>query len=530
MADQQAPQTLAQRVRTKYPGAYDDLTDQQLEAQVKAKFPGAYDDVPTTPSKPAAAVSTQESEQPGTVERFGKALFQNTLMPVVDLGLGVANAVAHPLDTYLGLKSSSQAVADLAKAQWDQAVKAAQKAKAAGVAAKGGDVASASLSAEEALGHGLAAVLPILGPAAAKAGEAGASGDVAGMAGGATGLLAPFVASKVIESRHAPNPARAAILERQAIEDVAGKVLAPGNPRYKAVAQRIAPEVMERGLTGDRSVLQQVAEDGLAEASARIDAATARNPGELVSFKGVIKRLNEEIARERPTGETVPGFESRVSALRTYRDFIVDELKTQGQGDKLPFDQAQKLRQKLDQIAAEGGVYRRADPQHPVAVQAGAAADAANELRQEIGRSRPDLLEANADYSFFRSLSDVLDPVRGRPKQTNFVPSGVTGGMTTAGAIVGADVMKGVPGGALIGSQLMPALKAYFASPARALAKATHKYALAEAIRAGNVPRVQTIVAKVLEMEPRGLDLSATVGKAAANDESDLPMPTVVRR
>src|SRR5690349_18051678 len=40
------PDTLAQRVRAKYVGAYDDLTDQELEAKVTAKFPGVYDDLP----------------------------------------------------------------------------------------------------------------------------------------------------------------------------------------------------------------------------------------------------------------------------------------------------------------------------------------------------------------------------------------------------------------------------------------------------------------------------------------------------
>lgn len=47
-------QTLAQLVRAKYPGAYDDLSDQQLETSVRSKFPGVYDDLPlSTPAKPA---------------------------------------------------------------------------------------------------------------------------------------------------------------------------------------------------------------------------------------------------------------------------------------------------------------------------------------------------------------------------------------------------------------------------------------------------------------------------------------------
>lgn len=42
------PQTLAQLVRAKHPGAYDDLNDQDLESRVIAKYPGVYDDLPRT--------------------------------------------------------------------------------------------------------------------------------------------------------------------------------------------------------------------------------------------------------------------------------------------------------------------------------------------------------------------------------------------------------------------------------------------------------------------------------------------------
>ena len=46
-------QTLAQMVRAKYPGAYNDLSDQDLEKAVKAKYPGTYDDIPTTTKQEA---------------------------------------------------------------------------------------------------------------------------------------------------------------------------------------------------------------------------------------------------------------------------------------------------------------------------------------------------------------------------------------------------------------------------------------------------------------------------------------------
>lgn len=61
------PDTLAQRIRAKYPGAYDDLNDQQLESSIKAKYPGVYDDIPTT----AAPSSLMDpSRRPVSAEDF----------------------------------------------------------------------------------------------------------------------------------------------------------------------------------------------------------------------------------------------------------------------------------------------------------------------------------------------------------------------------------------------------------------------------------------------------------------------------
>src|SRR4051812_12467791 len=54
-----AGQTLAQMVRAKYPGAYDDLSDAQLEAAIDQKHPGAYADLPRT----SAPVATEKPEQ-----------------------------------------------------------------------------------------------------------------------------------------------------------------------------------------------------------------------------------------------------------------------------------------------------------------------------------------------------------------------------------------------------------------------------------------------------------------------------------
>lgn len=54
------PQTLAEMVRAKYPGAYDDLTDVELEASIDSKYPGTYADLPrskSAPTEPPAATA-----------------------------------------------------------------------------------------------------------------------------------------------------------------------------------------------------------------------------------------------------------------------------------------------------------------------------------------------------------------------------------------------------------------------------------------------------------------------------------------
>lgn len=57
--------SLAELVRAKYPGAYDDLSDEQLEASVRAKYPGAYDDIPSAQPKAPEQVGPQVISVPG---------------------------------------------------------------------------------------------------------------------------------------------------------------------------------------------------------------------------------------------------------------------------------------------------------------------------------------------------------------------------------------------------------------------------------------------------------------------------------
>ena len=186
------PDTLAQRIRTKYPGAYDDLSDQQIEASVRATFPGVYDDIPTTEQ------STAQADPPSLARRAAGA--------VADVGIGVAKSAAGSLigmgdiaarpmrmipgvrdyvgtpEEFAGAReafatptNSAQQVGKVAGdvAQFFTPVGAAGKLKAA--ASIGRDVlltgAQGGTAGEVALSGGISAVVPGAG-AVKKAGEA----------------------------------------------------------------------------------------------------------------------------------------------------------------------------------------------------------------------------------------------------------------------------------------------------------------------------------------------------------------------
>src|ERR1700722_17561084 len=67
---------LGQKVKTKYPGQYDDLDNADLGKRIQAKFPGQYDDF-SGESTPTPATP----EQPSAASRFGSNFAQTTGIP-----------------------------------------------------------------------------------------------------------------------------------------------------------------------------------------------------------------------------------------------------------------------------------------------------------------------------------------------------------------------------------------------------------------------------------------------------------------
>jgi hypothetical protein len=169
-------------------------------------------------SEPLSIVGMQP--EGSAVGRFAEGAWQN-LNP-----MNLVSAAAHPVDAIKSLLASH-------KEQYDKAKDAFSKYE------QSGDLKDLS----EAAGHLGAAAVPMFGPAAAKAGESIAQGDVAGGLGQAAGLVAvPAMRAGV----------------RAGIENL------PGSP---------AAGVIGRGLTATGKGLERVAAAPLTKAVARAGGA-----------------------------------------------------------------------------------------------------------------------------------------------------------------------------------------------------------------------------------------------------------------
>lgn len=433
---------------------------------------------------------------------------------------GAADVVQHPIDTLFGIVPVAHAVQGMARAQWDEAVTAAQKAKA--FATGRGD----ALTGVEALGHGLAAILPILGPAAANVGEHGAQGDIAGMVGGAAGLLTPFAAKYGLEVKKSgsviPTPAKVAAgassvtkldrLMRDANTQVSQRVLAPANPRYKPTATRIAPEVLERGLSGDRIALQQSAEQGLADAGAAIDQATVGAGGAALPIptRPIIDALTNRIQEFQVNGSVIPTAVEKVAHLTKLRDYI------KKLGPQAPLSDVLKIRDEFYATAEEAGGYAKKGDAG-LGTVAWAAREAGSAIRQHLAALNPEAAAARADYTFWKSLNDVLDPDLGRPK-SGAASAGVTGGRATVGAVAAQAIgttQLGKAAAAVGLGKILPLIQDTVNSPAWQLAKAADKYKLAEAIRKGQPSVVQGVLYKIAALAPKGQSLPAMAAATA---------------
>lgn len=456
---------------------------------------------------------------------------------------GVYNTVRHPIDT------ASAVVGQMA-----------QEGRTAAQALREGDYG-------RALGHGMAAAVPLVGPIAAQAGEQIADGDIAGGLGKAAGILAPFGAAATVRGAarvgQAVTPTRLAEgaanwLDKSAVKrvvDVMAPKVGANKTRFGGMAEEAAPELLKRGEAGawSREGLQDTVQTGLSKSVDALDAASdARMTGRAFPTQPLIDDLLKK--RRALTSESVEGSKpTRVESTRT--SALVDEYgkpiqlteqRAQPIGsDVVPGPNAARVAQ-IDQAIAEikelGSIaryeslrrirqaydgpakakYNPSTTADFLKAQGGAsgAADVTGVLREHLAKFDPETATANAEYALYKRANDVLDATaeieRVRPRVGRQIMARLTGA-TVGGQAAGA---VGAAGGFVLG----PVLDSVMSTGATTKLQTAQTFAkLADAIRKGDMGRVNSLSA-ALQSSLRKASAGAQVGRATSPSES--PSPT----
>lgn len=346
-----------------------------------------------------------------------------------------------------------------------------------------------------ALGHGLAGVIPVIGPAAATAGDdigGGKPGQGIGEAAGLIGSIAvPEMASHAVGAIPAAS-AEAGL--RASSEAQYARVLAPTTKANKALTADVVPGLIDRGVTAlTLKGLQKQAAAHISSIGAAIgDAWDNLPPDTVTKLEPIYDKLQSAIddvhSVPDANGKMIPKgpeAERAIGNLTKLQQTLVDIAAPDPvTGDlTIPANKIRGVKQYFDDIAARAGRYSGTDlADQSMAEAHGLAADG---IRKELASDHPDIAALNKEFSFWKNASQVVGDTIAR-KQGQSKPLGEQ--LARAGGFV-----KGGP----LGAEAMGALTHAVRSPAWGTVSAVLKDNLADAIAAGNKASVEFYVRKI---------------------------------
>ena len=462
---------------------------------------------------------TPDVQPSGAVSRFVSNAAE--MLNPVTMVRGVAQMVANPAAAYRGAVDAS----------------AQQFSKASDAFSQG--------RYSEAIGHGAAGAIPFIGPVAADVGEQIASGDVAGGLGAATGLLTPLAVARPV----ARAAGRAAAPLRQSAQRKVVQALGPTKERFKAMAEKRAPEILERGLGGSRASLQAQAAQRVRSAGQQIDDLLQREGGRPLNPQPVIDALEKaktefQTTRQVPLADAIRDGLERTPGARITGNAVeipvVFEPRAIGQiselqrvlkelGPEARVDQVVAIRRAWDKVVSDAGGYQHRAPGavgQPLkdVSEAAAKRQATTAIRELLSADVPELAAINKEFAFWKDINLVLTQTMKRTQAQG--PSLLgrirEGAGQVAGAVVGG--VAGGPVGAGVGSVLTGALAktahAVFTSPRWRLVSARTRNTLADALSSGNPERISTAL---------GMAAAVTGGGAGLTSPSESRTRTTAR-
>ena len=306
-------------------------------------------------------------------------------------------------------------------------------------------------------------------------------------------------------------------LKAQAYRQVM-QALGPTKERFKAIAERVTPAVLRRGLTGSRESLGAEAAEQVQKLGADIDIAIQAYGDRVSSTQPIVDALEaskDAFQVRTASGDVVPIDELAIRQINKLKEIITGKwdkkgnLIAPGLGDTATVRQLVAIRQRWDEVAKRAGAFdHRAAGGIGVSLadtsEASIKLDASNSIRALLDVDVPELSAINKEYSFWRSLDDVLTQTLQRTApQSGKLAERVTQGI---GAAVGAAASSGagpmgVIGGATLGAAALKMLTNVVTSPRWMLTSAKLKDRLADALASGNYNQIIGVLGRITAVQ-----------------------------
>lgn len=274
--------------------------------------------------------------------------------------------------------------------------------------------------------------------------------------------------------------------------------------RYKAIADKITPEILQRGLTGSREAIQQRAAAMKSEVGDQIDTA-------IQAFNRTHDSSAVLAALEQAKAPYLLNVNGKTVVLDSRPIGQLDKLKqTLTQlGPQPTTEQLVAVRRAWDQVASQAGGYaQRAAGAIGMPLkeqsEAWAKREGANAIRSLLAQDVPELAKINKEYSFWKNLDDVLTQTlqRTAPQKPGLAVEVAKAGGQAAGAAIG---VSGGPAasalGSVLGRQLSGMVEKAITSPSWKMVDAQLRNKLADAITAGSRGQVLSTLSRIASVQ-----------------------------
>lgn len=274
--------------------------------------------------------------------------------------------------------------------------------------------------------------------------------------------------------------------------------LGPTKERFKAMAERLTPEILQRGLRGSREALQAQAADTASEVGGKIDSAIQAYGARQVDTTPVLDALEQAKGAFQTTGPHGKAviFEPRAVKQLDGLQQVITDL-----GPEARVDQLVAVRRAWDKVVDQaGGFAHRAGGAIGVPLkdqsEAWAKREATGAIRTLLNADVPELGALNKEFSFWKNLDGVLTQTlqRTQPQGPGLAKAGaeIVGGL--AGASHG-------PAGAVGGAYALGKVQQMFKSARWQLASAQVKDRLATAIVNNDASGIATALSRIGAVE-----------------------------